>query len=185
MSEESRTDTHKPIVIPMKMELSGFRGFDRFAACHWLKAPTTGQVLILETVLRRGDDGYYRGAFYCITDANAHTDIACIGIDNDEEARYLYHRFRALNPEFYPVSRDVYLSEKRRLSEPHGNKKATNDGPGQRRKRQRGPGLLSQTHGRRDAGSDHCVTTKKGGLVDQRTQPKTKKEVKHAKDLQS
>jgi hypothetical protein len=125
MSEKSRKDTHKPIVIPRKLELPGFRGFDRFPACHWLKARSTGQVLIMEIVFRRGDDGYYCGAFYCITDANAPTDIACIEIDNDEEARYLYYRFRALNPEFYPLDKYVYLSEKRRLKENHGNGKET------------------------------------------------------------
>ncbi|OPY05595.1 MAG: hypothetical protein A4E61_00243 [Syntrophorhabdus sp. PtaB.Bin184] len=115
MSERSRAQsTHKPINLPVKMRLPNFRGFDRFPACHWLRSSITGEIVILEIILKRADDGY-RYAFYCITDPILHRDLLRVGIDNDEEARYLYYRFRALNPEFLPVSREGYLLERQRL----------------------------------------------------------------------
>jgi hypothetical protein len=110
--------TDKAIILPKRKEFPCTGGtFDKFTACHWLQCPETDELLVLETRLRRVDDGFYYGS-YRITDVFAHTPLMEIEIDNDGEARYLYHRFRALNPEFVPCGPYNHFSAARRLPIP-------------------------------------------------------------------
>ena len=97
-----------PIILPTGRPLPPGT-YDRFRDCSWLTRPRTNEILVLSIVFTRRDDEV--SAVYRIVDAVGHRNLAEIVIDSDEEARYLYHRFRSLNPEFIPCSQERFIRE--------------------------------------------------------------------------
>lgn len=83
--------------------------FDRFRDCSWLTRPRTTEVLVLFIVFTRRDNDL--SVVYRIVDAVGHRSPAEIPIDSDEEARYLYCRFRSLNPEFILHRQERFIRE--------------------------------------------------------------------------
>ena len=80
-----------------------------FGTAHGLRRPRTNEILVLSIAFTRRDEEV--SVVYRIVDAVGHRSLAKIPIDSDEEARYLYHRFGSLNPEFIPHSHERFIRE--------------------------------------------------------------------------
>lgn len=94
----------KPIYIPQAISLGNDCRFDRYPATRRLQ-DKTGAVLIFTIYMRRdAETKLYHDAALRIIHKQGHTGIASIPISNDMEANSLYHKFRKLNPEFWPCA---------------------------------------------------------------------------------
>lgn len=96
-------DTSPVITIPRHEPFPGWGGrFDTFRATSYLKSVITGERILLDIEFVRNAARELAGAVYRIVSLGSKQELAVIPIANDREAAHLYHRFRALNPEFRP-----------------------------------------------------------------------------------